>query len=684
MKKVTSIRAENLKLPATKLELEDDLTILCGGNATGKSAVADAYALAMTGAHPDLGKTNPAIMQLACGASMHVEAIFSDGSRNAKSWSRSKSGAVKKAELGELTLNSASFDERLFIAANEKTRVEMIADASGSGAIPPIGGIRANVTDLLGDLAGEVELPDAGTDFFEGAVAIRAALEELRKERKRDKIRMEKTVQGTAALGNAPARPTMDDDKFREMQNELAAARQLAGRESGSPDALREIVAESVPPEEVGAARILRAQIEEEIEEAKTELNDARAKFLAAEHIFRAKSTDPVPQNCDESKLSEAIENLEKVIAEDCGTGTLKAANEDVDKSQGLISRLRFKRDRLEEIMSIAATPSAECPVCGCADEDWAAKATGRAENERANAESALKNAILADKLLRETQTEMTERRLAATEAAKEIEKIGATIREAEANNAARSSAENSRNKAEEVKDAIDSNLMALRDELADQIALIEYSERANRAAEVLAAIENIPTLETLVEHEQGTRAEWAAYNADAKRIEEANGAIESATGDIEKLTTALDAVAKATLEQATTLMAPMIDLANRIGRGVLRGRVVNWGTDIALDRDGTTIPFVTLSGSEKLVIATAIKAALAGREGAPLLIVDEVGRIAPLLQPGFLSNLSDEVAAGRIGRVLAIMPGSADNIRRQWEMLHGMKYDHDFAFVEI
>lgn len=662
--KIDHIKAINVKGRSFNHSLAS-LTVISGGNATGKTAITDAIVVGAIGHHPKLGKTNKATWQLAgAGAIMETEVGFSDGTTRRLTLT-SKGKSIQKTEVGEAPeIELAMFDVQSFIHAPIKDKLETIARC-----LPAPDGTRSP-EDVLDDVRAdfpEIEFSEFGlpTDSFQ---EMRKEAEEVRRGTKAERRMLEETITGLEQLGlddedqGTTYSEAQITDKERDIQT-LRAQKQEAEIALGN---CRKI--EGGKPQE---------EMPEDIED---QIQTLGAEIDRLEVDRRQLRDDRQGNRTHEAKISELkqkIEAMKSTFSTEIAAAEAHADSEafqptDIDQLKKRQDELLIEDRRIAQ--SFTHTNNALeahraewqalrekecCPVCQSTGQDFA-EAIDRIMREKSN--------TLSEKL-EQLKTEAEESYVKFTQIANHIE--------AEQGRATLSKIAGLE---EEITDS-EAQLKDIGEQPDYDSAIIETTAKRSGLQKLAQAWETyrgmlqvLPdkTADELESQLSHLEPEIEDKCDDLRRMKDANSAAAKLAHDrqrqqesIEKLkkleeeNKALDKIIKdskdAELELANAAFKPLASAAATFLDGIVDGELTMSGQDMGVDREGQFIGFLTLSGAEQLAVGSAIKAAIAGGTASKILIADELPRMTEENRLRFADNVEQAIAEGTLEQAILI-----------------------------
>lgn len=666
-------------------------TIITGKNGTGKSRITDAIQAAALGYVPWLGKTGPALRQLAGpGLEMAVDLILSDGQRIRRSWKKTKSGLSKKDAPTEApNIPLFSLDPGAFLAANDQQRARMIAARFGIQEDP-----REKILSAIEAAAAGADLPNFRLDKEEDfslwveniSEGIAAALSAANATAKR----MKTTLEGLAALESDPVALVPDA--------EVSAAQKAVGARSSERDALSKELAtlrqriaelkaelESAPlmPEISEAAqKSALAEIEKEITELQTKqkaaaegakkAQEAAANIAAAEKRLKGiefwLEQNAAPEPLALAALPQPLD-MEKLTRE------LAAAEE--------AERAAFRALTLAQGADLSGS---HCKCCGAARENWSEDKIWETEDALSTAQAAHSTAaetVRRTAALFKLETENAQKRKEQADASrahaaavKEHEQYTAREREAgqllellraQASEVPAFSQEDAEvlNALLEDKEKAEADLKewtaykesqegrALLNEAETRAATVE-TDLLPQAARALSDAEI--TAETIATRAKAAR-EAVAQQETASKARAEN---EKAAEEVKKIKAAKDALEAAESEATGKIVKPLLDIAGQICAGCLPTPLAHKGLSFGRFDGPHFISLNTFSESEKAAAVSAITAGMAAA-GQGIAIIDEFNNLDADKRPVMLANLAAALEAGTLAQAI-ILDNEPDN----------------------
>lgn len=632
--KLTKISARNFKGVSFEEKLLP-VTVFGGTNFAGKSARLDAIRLLLLGYLPELGKQAKATFGLSSGSEMAVSGVLEERSASGalleiplnRRWTlkgdsvkSEKSLALEKLEAdGRLTV---MLDGAAYFSMTDRGRVEYLFKNTRMPAGWTPGGVRDRIQIKVQGFPPSllIELTEAlGAAIDAGAVALDPdmmdalilAAETFEKSERDFAARMEKTVQGLAALRAADA-PADPDGPLQEEEGRLTA--QLADLKEAQKDLQRRF-------NDVRTARLRRDQINRELS-----MGDPAQKRKAAleEALKEAEGrlelvSPPAPE-----ALNSARDELL----------TVKAA--EIRVSQELISCQRIVFDARAEMDGISKQIS--CPYCGAAGEGWKLLSTEQLKEKIRTAEAATAVIIETQEGLRGKKQLMTD----VLETGSQQTRRHAELTESRA----RITAEIAGLATQLARSAVLSDELArlLPDDPELETAAKMVQLRIDQTAQDISA--------TVTK-----RAAVSGRAQDLKRLAEAEIARDKALRAKEVGTVALEELRKIKGEMVDDALVPLLAAANQFFPEVLKTPLAYHGGEIGTWRGAVWVAHHTFSGVEKALAYAAIQAALAEQAPVKIMIVDEMARVHDDYLAQFFGAVVRAVKAGKLDGFIGVDP---------------------------
>jgi len=683
---ITTLKIENLKGITASLDFGKAVAVV-GPNYSGKTAVADALRLALTGEHPELGKANAAIFKLCSGTSLYVGASFDTGLHIDRTWTlRGKS--VKAEVMGDTAAALPPFllDTQIFLKANAKERLRMVA--SGAGDAEAKAATR---------LAAELDLQASNFETMEGlAVGYEADAKDWKAVGKRFLGMLEGTTLVDAEK-EAKARPDVQAaqraavaafdavkqarQKVKDLGDRQRAGEEAMGKLKNIPEDVDTLIAKIADLEEK------RDQVEK-VGAAARERASALASTVATLSMQCSGITDRFPRASEPTEQLAAeidrLEALEELTDADANAAAQAAidARDAMTRATSAAASAKGAKQQAEKRLAEFETLTC-CPTCLAASPGWK------------DAVKAGLNKAAADAHAHELATDATMKAAekAADEATAERKRVGDIVYQ----RSILSTLQTILTAAIQWSDLVrrKTEAAALHDPLAEQAVnaaahLVEIRNQlgvarlalqtAQGAEHLRAVVADMPTEE---DHDHADRAVMAAEDAlevanaaqvAAQTADREHAAAEEREANIREARVkaddaeakAADAAAKAKTirqimqEEMASAFNMVAAAAEQFSTAVLGSKLVVEDGIMGRWIGAAFVPFDVLSGAEQVVATIALQVGLQGGKGA-LVMIDEVSRVDVKRKVELAKVLVDSISDGTIDQAFV--------------------FDHDAAF---
>lgn len=637
---------------------------IVGPNFSGKTAVADAIKIGLLGHHPDLGSTGAATMQLTSADSMAVALHTKDGVIS-RSWVR-KGKSVKATNEGSINWEPSWLDARQFINASARERIRLVIQGKAGGADEAIAklGIKAQ-----------------GGKSFEELEEIAKAHDDAAKEARLEVKRWEGMLQGSAVIESEDDRPPKPDlgnatKAVLDAQDRLSLAKrdleELQTRKAKHDEQL----SKAKEFEGIDASDAKRSELVSQLREARTKEQE-RAKEQAKVEAEAVGLTTLISRRKAERLTQEELQaayveiaEAESIVVHD-HYGALKAWQDALNELVIANAQLDHAKHELEKAQKqLDEFDSLECcPTCKASSPGW--KETVRASLAETVAERMLNHGKMTDRRRtadkNEQQAKETydiamakrKRREAAKALAERVkateETFTAEIELAELQPA--------------LERARDTTWMDRVDELEQKIEEIDRCQRflgsmveAPPLIDIVAAErkfseakEALREADDKQEQAQAQAEAWMAWEARARNASQARQKLDEAAKRVEEETESAKMIRAAIKEATEALWGKISAVAARLS-GVLKISLsMNATGEIGYWNGPTWVPFEAMSGSEKLVAATAIQIGLQHDEPQRIIIVDELSRMTWETKGAFADAITEAIQDGIIHQAIMI-----------------------------
>lgn len=685
--RIASVTYTNLKGCTATHELPE-LAAVVAPNGTGKTALKDAIQLALTGSHPDFGKTGKALMGLASGPDLRVGLTFTDGTVIARQWTLATSGAVKATatipEAWPADDMGLAFNPTAFVALNDADRVKALLGMGGklttTPATPEVEALRDTLEEK-GTGASRVtvsELDPFSAKLTDPAAFLEAAEAELiesRKAHKRDVKRLETTVKGLedAAMG-AEAPPKVTAEEVAELAAEgtkLAEEISRLTERRNNGERLRRRM------DEIGEAGKWTDDDDADLARLTTEA--ARlSQFQKQNENWEASIKNRLHQCPEPEELEEALEVLKTPLPEPPKTpvadlqAEVRTNRRKYDVCTHGIEQANAEISKLKEQMEMC-----ECPTCKATGDDLHARLV---ETLQPYLESAIAKRAEAQKAMQDLDSDHD--RLAAL-----IEQHEANAKVAAKHKAAQDLIDYDAQLTEEIE-ALRGEINAAKKTMQPdpnvaipnlvelQTELAELQKRFNqvKALRDLGEVPDTQALEQLAEHIKATTAQrdantataqalgvklraWNEWGAQEGHVTRTREELATANGKLETVAELITATKHAANAMAAQIAGPLGRGLRYFTDGILPGKVqVDQNLNIYLETDDRgRREFRALSGSEKAVVGFALAATLAERTPAKVAVIDEASTMDGQRKHDFLKRVAEAVADGVLAQAIVL-----------------------------
>lgn len=594
------------------------VTVILGDNFAGKTSIADAIRLSLSGYLPAIGKTSPLLWSALAGnpeaeGTMDTQVYFDTGRTSKLTFSRNKKGsiALEGAVPSDLALDPMLLDVRQFFRLTAEQRTAAIFAAAGD--------VQIKTDDIEKTLWGIEAMPVAHRD-----TVLRDLTAEVLKA-----FKAEPSPQRTCEKLTAAWKERLKDVKAREkIASGAFAGMKLPQVMPAYPDGLEEAVRQRddllVKRGELTA--LLRddqrvAQLEVIVRQKTEELEAAR-KALEEEPAPGEQPSQPTILIEYEAAQTEIAELRER----------LRVVNEEH-------ARVKAEHARMEGVDL--------CPCCGL---------KGGMDRAREN---------LAKRLV-----ELTESGAQATKALEEIlepfddiRSVGAEFAEAKQEYA------QATQRLADLKTAVATAEAGLDRAKAELEKLT--GDRHDRVKVLTEAVAGLPPLETRITEMKALKTEFDNYQSLIREREKREQECLRMGCEVTVLDGAVKGLSALIAKVSEEVFAKVLGLSDAFTSGLINsplkfrdgelGREVS-EADQAMGRKaplGSWIPHTSFSGTEELLAMAGFAVALARMAPFKLVILDELGRLTADRRSAVVKRVKKLVADGVIDQVVLIDAGS-------------------------
>jgi DNA repair exonuclease SbcCD ATPase subunit len=638
------------------------LTAIVAPNASGKTAILDAIQLVTTGSHPAFGKTGKAIMQMAPGTSLSIEATTDGGKWLKRAWTMSKTGSVKTTahlpDDWDGTGLAMAFSPTQFLGLNARGRVDYILASVPDGTIPEGSKARDRIDR---EMTGPARLTPAEVEAFDRPIVdvladAKDACIEARRATKQDRTRSLETVRGLEdgmRDTEAPERVEKEvvDEKGKAYLEAMRELTRIAERHREASRRLEKFTA--IPHETWTPAYEDRlATVEAEF----LELEKVRRSGTNIEQQITAIMRGaPEPEEVEEAEERVIARKHERPTEglEDIREEVIRLRQDEATTRELLQRGTREFEDYARETDKLLQQDA--CPTCGAAGAAFRkplaearAEKLGKIEREMEGHMEHLETiagdvALCQEKIKILEAYKLLEQDKEATMAIDQLRRAQANVPDA--------------GRLEEVREEV----RALRQRKIHAAALKSMGEIPTKEAIAdLATLEaecrdvtEARRVEALVADEG--HATWLRHGGAMRQLKTAKQHLEAAEIRLTKIADLLAYVEGAAASMAQAISDPLRRGLQAFTVGVLPGEVhVQPDLALAYVDDRGTRPFDALSGGERAVIAFALSAFLATLTPLRLACFDEASVLDKQWRPAFLRKIAERVADGTLAQAIA------------------------------
>lgn len=585
-------------------------TLIAGDNFTGKTTIADAIRLALSGYLPGVGKTGGDLFNALAGnpdepGEVFAEVTMDNGRSASLKLTKSVKGSVSTegAPPVDMALAGPLLDVRAFFTMKAADRVAAIFQASGVASIDTEGvekalwEITANPAKVRdAEVRRLIEL--AKTEFGKAApqVAVSTLLDKIGVQLKEAKAKA-KVLSGAFAGMKLPATMPTEPKGMEELEAKRTALLEIQGR-------ITEM-----------------KRRESGLENLKATLAEAEKNLEAAKEVL-AKATKP-GEPPKPPELLEAYTNARPQLAQLSG---------ELDE---LTTEEASLREQLKSLEGVTV-----CPTCG-------------AQRDLSKVTEGLRSRLTGITEAVKKQTDA----LAAAEAPFEgIETVAASYEVA----------------IEEHGNAVKAfeDIVANADSLASMVAKLKEELARSRGAspdeiaKLEACVSELPAVEAERQKLQVQAEDWRAYQKVIADREKAETDMLAEDCRVTVLDGAQKAVNKLLKTAAEEAFGEVLKLSHAFTEGLLQSPLEFRNGELGRrGNDGGWITHESFSGTEQLLAYAGFAVALARTAPFKLVVLDEMGRLAPDRRAAVAKRMVELTKAGTVDQVLMIdatPPGSA------------------------
>lgn len=639
--KIESIEGINVKGRSFEHSFED-LNVICGKNASGKTAITDAITIALLGYHPKLGKTNKATAKLAgAGAVMEVAAAFEDDSYILRRWELKRTSTSLKSEgtAKDIELEIGSFDVDAFIQAPLTQKLETIArtlPAAASNVSPAAFAEKISQADnahLVSEWTG-------GGSTFE---AQRKEAEEIRRDLNAEKKMLQETIAGLELLG-------LDDE-----QKEPPTTEEIAAAEATLENNTKELNIKTVRLAELKSKQASQPSQGEPTDEllGQLEHNYATAMEMveyaqqnAAEHQMSAATALRLRQEIEdlqtkhEREIAKAESDLEyEVVNSEIAPTKLEELRDTLTGNKNILQKEEQELIKLNAEYDDLVN-SDECPCCKRKGEGF---------------KKAIKKA--ADDAISKVENSIKTRKKKITKAEKELEELTYDLAILSGRSALIAISEKKKELQEISQNTGVADVAQLKAKMREASAALQarmdikkqwefyrqFSSQSNQIPELESDInaceEKVYESKTALQSLRNEREQLSKQIHDRQRQAESRSRLTAIEAEYKAFNALIKKIKEAELKAAKAALKPMAKVTKVFLDGVVDGQLAMQDAEIGIVRQKQFINFWTLSGAEQLAVGCAIKAAIANASVSKILIADEVARMTADLREQFAKN---------------------------------------------
>lgn len=363
---ITKLLMANVKGISREFDLAP-VTLVQGGNYTGKTAMAQAIRIGLLGYDPRLGKLASATYGLASGERMQIGLEFKSGEPVTRAWAMRRGKLVSEGAKEPLT-EPMLLDIDQYFSLTKQARIDYVMGLAAEGGIESkhIDAALHAVRQPIDPAAKEHQLGQLHRMTAQCEELIAAADQEgLSCKEVVDALLLDWTEQAKATKG-----------VIAQMTGATQATEQLSGEE---PEARSQTTAIEEKQnglallEQAYAVTAERAKIRWKLERAVLAAEQEARTAENAEHLdeLRRQLTDLKAEQAKEPNYAEELPKLTKAVqtANDRAKAANKAATEadqNVFKCDNELARWREILKNQRELSEVK-----ECRLCGAAKEHW-------------------------------------------------------------------------------------------------------------------------------------------------------------------------------------------------------------------------------------------------------------------------------------------------------------------------
>lgn len=613
---ITKLMMENVKGISREFDLAP-VTLVQGGNYTGKTAMAQAIRIGLLGYDPRLGKLAGATYGLASGERMQIGLEFKTGETVARAWAMRRGKLVSEGAKEPLT-EPMLLDIDQYFSLTKQARIDYVMGLAAEGGIESkhIDAALHAVRQPIDPVAKEHQLGQLHKMTAQCEELVAAADQEgLSCKEVVDALLLDWTEQAKATKG-----------VIAQMTGATQATEQLSGEE---PEARSQTTAIEEKQnglallEQAYAVTAERAKIRWKLERAVLAAEQEAKLADNAEHLeeLRRQIADLRAEQIKEPYYGEELPKLTKAVqtANDRAKAANKAATEadqDVFKCDNELARWRDILKNQRELSEVK-----ECRLCGAAKEHW--------HKEKKDYQADIKTSELAVAGLEEKleklrsnvvdryeDTKLRQREVEAAASALETLYAKRDIGNARANSIAKLETELA------AAGEAGTKLAGLRKQLEEN-GTQTATELDASAAEIRRTIEVARGELSKLQAEQNRYARQCQQKLHA---EEAAAEREKREQILEVLQSGIEQLKSLKETAAERQWGSFIKTINSFTQGILKEPIAFYDGELGYWSGKRWVGHETMSGIEQALVYMGLGVALAAKSKLHIVVMDEMG----------------------------------------------------------
>lgn len=613
MRHIQTIEAHNFNGRTFKYELAP-VTIICGGNFRGKTAISNAVKVLLTGSHPELGKQHGSTFRLACDEEMGVLGRLSDGRTLSHRWQRSEKGIKYTGNIPEdLAVPSILLSVNDYLSKTGPERIQYVFEridvAAGGFTDATVTGC-VDSADCPANLKGQLT---------EKARAIITSTIEFRDRKKQSIPEWVQQLIDTVQKGITSA-----NDTAKRKSAEVSAFRNFRPKPKDATEELKTASAE--------LERVIQQHGREAAEAEQRARDAARLKTIAAT-LEEMRLTDESAVKAELAQIETERTRIQRAEAEQLRLlGEWQEAGAKLRELDTHVE-VRLNAMKREELRFVGLKELGLCESC-----------MTRITEEHHKTYDVLAVELHTDVDARDKQNELTDA-------------AGKKVTQADAESKANAPLL-------EEMDMRGQDINAAMVLFAEKSKLGQAANSQPTNQDASKVIQDARDQVQVLRQQMQDLADW---NREDSRRKESQDALLLAQAEADYLKGFKKALMEKQDELLLTAFNGLLETSTRFTDGLLNSRLEYFNRELgrrASEQDvacgfvgqvGWWIPLDTFSGTEQLLAYSGICVALAADSPIKLVIMDELGNVHRTVKPSLMQRMSDLVAEGVIGQFIGI-----------------------------